>query len=92
MLEGGEEAQEDDQTAFTARTAHVAARLKVGYASLPISQLRTAAMQRRADNACNFAFVESPYCLKLDSSTLAKWLRCVARGQHRWVSCHRQSL
>lgn len=35
MLEGGGEAQEDDQTTFTARTAHVAARLKVGNASLP---------------------------------------------------------
>ena len=28
-LEGGEEAQKDDQNSFTARTTHVAARLKV---------------------------------------------------------------
>ncbi len=28
-LEGGEEAQKDEQNSFTARTTHVAARLKV---------------------------------------------------------------
>ncbi len=47
MLEGGEEAQGDDQTAFTARTAHVAARLKVLMHLCPIT-IATAVMQHKA--------------------------------------------
>ena len=92
MLEGGEEAQEDDQTAFTARTAHVAARLKVDYASLPNRKCALLRCSAGQTMPATFPLFIAPCCLKLDFSTLAKWLRCVACGQHRWVSCHWPSL
>lgn len=54
MLEGGEEAQGNDQNSFTARTTHVAARLKVGSSLLwPCAQSKSCReLQEARQEAC----------------------------------------